>query len=371
MSNLSVLFSVPPAIETGLATGQLQRVGGVIVDSTSKQVVAWLRETSLISEITPQMTSNLLGMMGLVSTIVPVLNLGILTFGFNSIYMRLNNIVDEINKHRDLILAEFARDRETQLKVTLETVHDVFEGDDELRASALRSALDGLIAVRENLMKDFEKILQGEIAIHKKLRLAQYLLAYAMYIEATRIRCYIVAHQEKLARKKITEMLPLFRDACIKFISACVGDHPALFLHKDFEDDVVSRFFRVQFWLKQDDDNRIIFEILNQLRADFWNVDLVNDKFDSPLHQLLRKPISTWQEQVQQLKLGLEYAEAMIEDYHRLEGFELELRVKRLISIDEFDLNSEEVKHQGMALVVDDDLLQQITWQNLPKPPRQ
>ena len=49
---LSVLFELPPLIEQGLATGNLQRVGGVIVDSTSRQVVAWLRDGSAINTIT-------------------------------------------------------------------------------------------------------------------------------------------------------------------------------------------------------------------------------------------------------------------------------------------------------------------------------
>lgn len=367
MGNLSVLFSLPTAIETGLATGELQRVGGVIVDSSSKQVVAWLRETSVM----PQMTSNLFNVVGQFSKIIPVLSLGVLTFGFNHINTRLNQILDEINTHSDAILAEFVRDRETQLKVTLEAVHDVFEGNDDIRANALRSALDGLIAARENLMKDFEKILQSEVAIPKKLRLAQYFLAYAMYIETTRIRCYIVAGQEALARKKIIEVLPLFHDACIKFVLACIGDYPALFLHKDFDDDMVSRFFQVQSWLKQNDDNGTILDILNQLRGDFWDVNLVNDKFENVFQQVRRKPILTWQEQFQYLRLGLEYAEAMIENYHRLEGFELELRAKRLISMDEFNLEREEVAHQGIALIVDDDVMQQIVWQNLSKPRRQ
>lgn len=369
MGNLSVLFSLPTAIEAGLATGQLQRIGGVIVDSSSKQVVAWLRETSVIGQSMPK--SNLFNVVGQFSKMTPLLSLGFLTFAFNEINTRLNEIFDEINTHTVAIQAEFAQDRETQLKVALEAVHDVFEGNDDIYANALRSALDGLIAARENLMKDFEKILQSEIATPKKLRLAQYLLAYAMNIETTRIRCYIVAHEQELARKKITEVLPLFRDACIKFISACVGDYPALFLHKDFEDDVVSRFFQVQFWLKQNDDNGTILDILNQLRGDFWDVNLVDDKFENIVQQFMRKPILTWQEKVQRLKLGLEYAEEMIENYHRLEGFELELRAERLILMDEFNLNNEEFKHQGMALIVDDDVMQQIVRQNLPKPPHQ
>ena len=44
MPVIEVLLKVAPDIALGLASGQLERVGGVIRDSASKQVVAWLRE---------------------------------------------------------------------------------------------------------------------------------------------------------------------------------------------------------------------------------------------------------------------------------------------------------------------------------------
>ena len=42
MGQLEVFFEVPRWIEYGLATGEFQRVGGVIVESGSRHVVAWL-----------------------------------------------------------------------------------------------------------------------------------------------------------------------------------------------------------------------------------------------------------------------------------------------------------------------------------------
>jgi hypothetical protein len=48
MGQLQVLFEVPRFIEHGLSTGTFQRVGGVIVDSSSRQIVAWLRDGSLL-----------------------------------------------------------------------------------------------------------------------------------------------------------------------------------------------------------------------------------------------------------------------------------------------------------------------------------
>ena len=44
MTPLNVVFDLPAALANGLQNGAYERVGGVIRDSNSKQVVAWLRE---------------------------------------------------------------------------------------------------------------------------------------------------------------------------------------------------------------------------------------------------------------------------------------------------------------------------------------
>ncbi len=41
---LDVIFDVPPQVAEGLANGSLERVGGVVRNSSSKKVVMWLQE---------------------------------------------------------------------------------------------------------------------------------------------------------------------------------------------------------------------------------------------------------------------------------------------------------------------------------------
>lgn len=354
MGNLSVLFSVPTSIEAGLATGQYQRVGGVIVDSSSKQIAAWLRESPILGEPTQDVATGVLGAMTQFTQIAPVLNLGMLALGFVHINNRLNHISEHIHRLGDTILAEFARDRETQFKVTLEAVKDVFEGDEWMREDALRSAVDGLVASRENFLKDFESLLQGEQTT-QTLELAQYLLGYAMYAETTRIRCYLVVGQNESARKKMIDALPIFYDATKKFILACMGEHPALFLHKDFDDNHVERFFKVQSWLQGDyQGEATILTILNQLRGDFWNTDIIGDKFDNFIQQITFRPKFTWKDTRLHFTSALESAEAMLENYQRLQGFELELRAERLV--DDFVSPDDLAKHR-FAVIVDEDFL--------------
>lgn len=354
MGNLSVLFSVPTSIEAGLVTGQYQRVGGVIVDSSSKQIAAWLRESPILGESTQDVATGVLGAINQFTQIAPVLNLGMMALGFVHINNRLNRISEDIHRLGDTILAEFARDRETQFKVTLEAVQDVFEGDERMREDALRSAVDGLVASRENFLKDFESLLQGELTT-QKLELAQYLLGYSMYAETTRIRCYLVMGQNELARKKMIDALPIFYDATKKFILACMGEHPALFLHKDFDGNHVERFFKIQSWLQGEyQEEATILTILNQLRGDFWNMDIIGDKFNNIFQQITFRPKLTWKDTCLHLSSGLKNAEAMIENYQRLQGFDLELRAERLVG--DFILQDDLAKHR-FAIIVDEDFL--------------
>lgn len=335
-----------------MATGELQRVGGVIIDSSSKQIVAWLRESPILGDTTTNVVSGLLGTMTQFAQIAPVLNLGMLALGFVHINNRLNQISEDIHRLGDTILAEFARDRETQFKVTLESVQDVFQGDERMREDALRSAVDGLVVSRENFLKDFESLLQNEQTA-QKLELAQYLLGYAMYAESTRIRCYLVVGQNELARKKMIDALPIFYDATKKFVLACMGEHPALFLHKDFDGNHVERFFKIQSWLQGEyQEEATILTILNQLRGDFWNMDIIGDKFDNIFQQITFRPKLTWKDTRLHLISALKNAEVMIENYQRLQGFELELRTERLV--DDFVSQDDLAKHQ-FAIIVDED----------------
>ena len=42
--SLNVVFDVPVLVAQGLMNGSLERIGGVVRDSSSKQVVMWLQE---------------------------------------------------------------------------------------------------------------------------------------------------------------------------------------------------------------------------------------------------------------------------------------------------------------------------------------
>ncbi len=87
MSAVQVALHVPAHIAQGISSGIYERVGGVVREVGSKQVVAWLREAY---ETGQPVLSNLVSAspVGVVSS---VLNLAVSTTGFIVVLKRLGH----------------------------------------------------------------------------------------------------------------------------------------------------------------------------------------------------------------------------------------------------------------------------------------
>jgi len=107
MIDLNVVFQIPEIIAVGLQNGTLERVGGVIRNSATKKVVAWLKEgegvqleapsNKLLGQLqTLSMNSNIL--MGM-----QVANLAVSAAGFALLYQKLGVIERKIDALRDLL----------------------------------------------------------------------------------------------------------------------------------------------------------------------------------------------------------------------------------------------------------------------------
>lgn len=98
MTDLTVLFEIPAKIPEGLATGSLERVGGVVRDFSSKKVVMWLQEGgSLASKALSQ--PPLAGGANALAAASPWLaaaNLGVSVAGFAMLLQQLYRISDQI-----------------------------------------------------------------------------------------------------------------------------------------------------------------------------------------------------------------------------------------------------------------------------------
>jgi hypothetical protein len=393
---LSVLFEVPPLVEQGLAAGNLQRVGGVIVESASRQVVAWLRDGSAIDSLTDaagnfptplsavmnaaktgatlwdgrmtrkaiqgvsQQIGGLSGQMQQISTLASftatgqVLNLALSAATFRATMERLDRLTLEVAKLGEVVRAEFARDRDIRFKAALEAARDAFESN-----HSTQGARRDLFESREHFLTDFQEALNEE-----NLLKAYHFLIRAMYAETSRIHCFVIANDLKQAKQELQKSLPLFRERSQEMVKRWLGKHPAIFFHTEVSVEDLERFLSVQRWLYRDDpftsadDARILFDIMNEMRVDFWNSSVIEAEYADTVNRIVRRPSRTFKDRITRHVADMEKAELVIENFERLMGFDLEIRSMR-VSFDEWNhqVSDEALQQHGMALIVDSDML--------------
>ena len=69
------------------------------------------------------------------------------------------------------------------------------------------------------------------------------------------------------------------------------------------------------------DDAQILFDVVNEMRVDFWNPAVIEDEYGAGLQRLTGRPIRTFKDRTAKQVNDLSYAELVIENYQRLVGF--------------------------------------------------
>jgi hypothetical protein len=411
MGQLQILFEVPRFIEHGLATGTFQRVGGVIVDSSSKQIVAWLRDGSMLeagfnvvgSAMNPlntvmkaaqlidgQLTRKAIGVLGkqiaanhaqtlqVLGSIEHSVNaLASLTLGgqllslamtaatFKAIIHRLDRLSDSISQLEQKILDQFHRNRDIRFQRALQVAHDAFESqNDSIRESKALRAEEDLLEARMQFFTDLKRILESDPK-DQQLTLAQHILVRAMYAEISRIRCFMMNREHDLAKKRFGEVLPDFEKYAKTLIKLWMGEHNgAIYFHKDVPSEYLARFIYIQQWLRgvpTGNDAFTMFQIIEEFRPYLWDETIFGKKDvrKDVIDTLTRRTSNSrfTEKQLQTLGDNLLQAEILIENYERLIGFEMEIQSMR-VSFEEWSrlASDEELEEHGGALIVDDEI---------------
>jgi hypothetical protein len=412
MGVLEVLFEVPAFIEHGLSSGALERVGGVIRDVASKQVVVWLRDGNLVetalqtanplsgvmqaaqlassvydkymtrqmissvgSQITANHAATMTALNSLGASVQMVTAISSLTLGGQllnlalsgatlvTINRRLGEMKQQLEGMEAKLLAEFEQDRVVDFEGAISAANDFFEGKkEETRGAAYRSAVEGLEKARKHFMLNFEKALE-KAPSRNHLVLAQNYLIRAMYAETLRIRCYWAMEEDEIARKRFREAMPIFQLGVERLIRVWLGKKSGVYFHKDVPNYNLARFLRIQQWLRGvsvGDNPLVMFEILDEMRSQFWDADVLEKNIVDKVAR--REGIST--DTNLRLANNLFQAELLIENFERLLGFELEMREARL-SFHEWEnlVSEEDLTEHGAALIIDSDILQRLQIQ--------
>lgn len=327
MSAINVHLEVPAFIEAGLVDGSMERVGGVIRYSDSKQIVAWLREGGQLADdiiLKPGLLDDVLRAIGSTAKTVSVV-LGqafpILDIALAGYF--LLEIISDIDQHRqemeliyERIEEEFRQDRLANLVTALKLARNIsLVKDVAYKRLMVGQVTDRLLEAREHLREDFLDLLRSQMSEDVAVQ-AMSLQILSMQASTLIVRAWLEIGEKDLALEWLCGILGGQRERVKLFVESQVRDRRALYFHESVSDEDFDRYLNIERWLRG---KRIVLpEIVKDYRADFWNNESVGDLFTGGLNsQLIETPFYL---------MALRNCEILIENYQRLEGFEHELK---------------------------------------------
>ena len=360
MPLLEVVLKVPEAIASGLASGVLERVGGVVRHADSKQIVMWLREGGQIagnSDLAGGFLRPLLNASsgGLLSATSSVANAAITARSHHLIMQQLNGIsrmlgvvggigvvniavsavslglllrrLNEIEGKIEAIHLEVQRDRDVNLRAGLDAAQDAAAAGDERnrRLHAMR-AVDRLRDAHVLVVDDLNQQLT-----HGDERQLAAELSQAMQLDMIRIRCYMDIEDIANARRNLKAALKVYREAAKQSISMLLGTERAVYFHPAVCDDDLWRFVAILQWQREARiaPDSVLVEALLASRHDFWNPEAAPDS-DEPdrlafLHNLIPQHDPEPAREEPKHILALALSEGLIENFERLQGLLVEI----------------------------------------------
>ena len=369
MPQLEVMLEVPLQISQGLASGQLERVGGVVREVGSKQVVAWLREGGQIADNTDLAGGVLRTVLnvstggaastatGLLSTAVTArshflimqqmrglatmarLNLGMGLINLTVASVSLVKLVQRLRELEDRITGlygEFERDREANLRAGLAASEDAARsaaaGDGDNERIYARQALNRLRAAAALIGDKLKDIRTGG-----DLDLFASHLTRAMQVDAVMIRCYLDNADSANASQYVADALNRYRIAINEVVHYMLGDQRALYFHETISEDDFWRYIRILHWLGGENRelDRVLIDAVFSDRKNFWNQEIVEPlsavKRPRFVPDLLQAGVPAAEVQRPRHLWALAVSETLIENYRRLQGIEAEIKaIERL-----------------------------------------
>ncbi|MGJ3239827.1 MAG: hypothetical protein ACFE0Q_14040 [Anaerolineae bacterium] len=366
MPNIQVLFQVPPIIEAGLQSGLYERMGGVVRDTQSKQVVMWLQEGGQAAS-NPNVANGLMGTLlqqtgmssvtvgAVVGGTLPMINLAVSGYTMYLMIERVHTLEQQIEEMYERISKEFARDRRVEFEAALHNARDIVDSDDlNYKHKAASNAIDQLFKAQQHRLEDFDELLPTTES-EQELQQAQMYLLQAMMATTLRTRCYLETDQVSLARRRLSEMFNSYHDRTRQLIRKWLGEHPVMYLHGDISDENLERYLQIEAWYHDIHDiDYLLAQLVREHRHDLWNRDVIkplNNAFD------WWKKRETATKEIPYLS-ALTQIEALIENYNRLIGFELELATMRL-TFSEWDQQVADLyERDDYVVLVDQDILE-------------
>ena len=229
MNTVDATFYVPEHIAQGLSNGTYERVGGVVRETGSKQVVAWLRE---IFEKSDPVLSNISALSS-VSAVSSTLNLAVSTMGFNIVLKRLGIIEQQLEQAQEVL-------RTIDYKIDL-SFYANFRAALDLAFNAFTMTnsetrkMSAMQAINRFLEAEHHYTTLADIEIGNSSLVADEYLSTLCLAYVTEARCYLELEELGTARRRMQEGVATLRPRFEKHINTLLTSNPAAYLHPSFK----------------------------------------------------------------------------------------------------------------------------------------
>ncbi|MDB9426124.1 hypothetical protein PN437_14700 [Microcystis aeruginosa CS-564/01] len=375
MTPLKLTFDMPAHILEGLLNGTLERVGGVVRDVSTKQVVMWLRDTAT-NTISTAGIPSFDPVTGVFNLVVEGVNAGVSINGFKAVNQRLDlmqgvltltSAASILNLGVSVISFTFMAHRLKELEKRLQKAQEfLIKIDRKIDLSFyanFRAALD--LAINAFTMsKGDNRISSAVNAINRFLEAQHIYLDYAdkeleqksqiadeylltlclAYIAEA--RCYLELEEFETAARRFEEGKIQIYTRIEKYVDTLLTSNPSMYLHPKLKGQIdLSRLTRIYQWKSPILDENSVFEII---RDDIGGKSLIDDgQINSWIESLPASIIEkseikkgfwgieseTRNAVIERLPIIMEDMESIIETNYRFEAYEVEVKALSKLGI--------------------------------------
>ena len=361
--NFAVYFEVPEFIETSLSDGSMERVGGVIRFSDDKQVIAWMRQggqmgqvvestTGLLAHITQLSGTGNFALGRLISGVSPFLSISMAGFSLIEHIVGIRAHEAELERIYDRVSEEFQRDREVELSAALDYAENILVAKNEsYKHEAVAKVTYELGVARSQLLRDLKELLLAEWN-QQTAELALNYQVLAMNVCAMSSRLHLEIGEDEAAIDWLSQCVSEQENQTRSFVKKLLGNRRALYFHESVDHEYFERYLNIERWLRGKRD--VLPEIVQAYRRSFWDRDALAPLYTGGIRSRIDE--SPFYE------TALPNAEALIENFQRLQGIELELKSMCLPTFEEWEAFDGDDgvsirEHDGYVMLVNQALL--------------
>lgn len=282
MNTVEATLQIPDHIAQGLSNGIYERVGGVVREVKSKQVVTWLREAYETGE---PVLSNILS-PSLVSAVSSTLNLAVSTTGFIIILKRLGVIEQQLEQAQEVLqMIDYKIDLSfyANFRAALDLTINAFTmTNSESRKMSAMQAINRFLEAEHHYTK------LTDIEISNGSQVADEYLSTLCLAYITEVRCYLELEEIDTARRRLQEGAAILRPRFEKHINTLLTSNPAAYLHPSLKEQVgLKRLTKVYQWLEPGLDESDVFEMQ---RENLFKLAQTSEEWTNSLPQAIRIP---------------------------------------------------------------------------------